>query len=142
MNLKELYQEIILDHGKEPRNFGECETHNKSAHGHNPLCGDKVSLTLFVDDDDIIKDIKFSGEGCAISVASASLMTEKLKGKKLSYAEDMFNDFTDLVKGSEESLGTIDEDDSLYALKGVKDFPMRVKCATLAWHTFKNALKD
>ena len=140
--LKELYQEIILDNGKEPRNFGECETHNKSAHGHNPLCGDKVSLTLFVDDDDIIKDIKFSGEGCAISVASASLMTEKLKGKKLSYAEDMFNDFTDLVKGSEESLGTIDEDDSLYALKGVKDFPMRVKCATLAWHTFKNALKD
>ena len=140
--LKELYQEIILDHGKEPRNFGECETHNKSAHGHNPLCGDKVSLTLFVDDDDIIKDIKFSGEGCAISVASASLMTEKLKGKKLSYAENMFNDFTDLVKGSEESLSTIDEDDSLYALKGVKDFPMRVKCATLAWHTFKNALKD
>ena len=140
--LKELYQEIILDHGKEPRNFGECETHNKSAHGHNPLCGDKVSLTLFVDDHDIITDIKFSGEGCAISVASASLMTEKLKGKKLSYAENMFNDFTDLVKGSEESLSTIDEDDSLYALKGVKDFPMRVKCATLAWHTFKNALKE
>ena len=140
--LKELYQEIILDHGKEPRNFGECETHNKSAHGHNPLCGDKVSLTLFVDDDDIIKDIKFSGEGCAISVASASLMTEKLKGKKLAYAEKMFKDFTGLVKGSEESLSTIDEDDSLYALKGVKDFPMRVKCATLAWHTFKNALKD
>ena len=140
--LKELYQEIILDHGKEPRNFGECETHNKSAHGHNPLCGDKVSLTLFVDDDDIIKDIKFSGEGCAISVASASLMTEKLKGKKLAYAENMFIDFTDLVKGSEDSLSTIDEDDSLYALKGVKDFPMRVKCATLAWHTFKNALKE
>ena len=140
--LKELYQEIILDHGKEPRNFGECETHNKSAHGHNPLCGDKVSLTLLVDNDDIIKDIKFSGEGCAISVASASLMTEKLKGKKLSYAENMFNDFTDLVKGSEDSLSTIDEDDSLYALKGVKDFPMRVKCATLAWHTFKNALKE
>ena len=140
--LKELYQEIILDHGKEPRNFGECETHNKSAHGHNPLCGDKVSLTLFIDDDDVIKDIKFSGEGCAISVASASLMTEKLKGKKLSYAENMFKDFTDLVKGSEDSLSTIDEDDSLYALKGVKDFPMRVKCATLAWHTFKNALKE
>ena len=140
--LKELYQEIILDHGKEPRNFGECETHNKSAHGHNPLCGDKVSLTFFVDDHDIITDIKFSGEGCAISVASASLMTEKLKGKKLSYTENMFKDFTDLVKGSEESLSTIDEDDSLYALKGVKDFPMRVKCATLAWHTFKNALKE
>ena len=139
--LKELYQEIILDHGKEPRNFGECETHNKSAHGHNPLCGDKVSLTLFVDDD-IIKDIKFSGEGCAISVASASLMTDKLKGKKLSYAENIFKDFTDLVTGSEDSLSTIDEDDSLYALKGVKDFPMRVKCATLAWHTFKNALKE
>ena len=82
------------------------------------MCGDKVSLTLFVDDDDIIKDIKFSGEGCAISVASASLMTEKLKGKKLSYAENMFKDFTDLVKGSEDSLSTIDEDDSLYALKG------------------------
>tara|TARA_Y100001970_G_C14204385_1_gene843057 strand:- start:851 stop:1285 length:435 start_codon:yes stop_codon:yes gene_type:complete len=140
--LKDLYQEIILDHGQDPRNFGECENHNKSAKGHNPLCGDKVEVTLLVDQDNMIKDIKFSGEGCAISIASASLMTEKLKNKSLNEADKIFNDFTNLVKGKTEEINLITEDDSLYALKGVEAFPMRVKCATMAWHTYKSAVNE
>ena len=139
--LKELYQEIILDHGQEPRNFGTCENHNKSADGHNPLCGDKVHLSFYLDENDIINDIKFSGEGCAISIASASLMTEKLKGMKLSEAQSIFNDFTKLVRGDADTLEILNDEDSLYALKGVEAFPMRVKCATLAWHTFKSAVE-
>ena len=140
--LKELYQEIILDHGQEPRNFGTCENHNKSADGHNPLCGDKVHLSFYLDENDIINDIKFSGEGCAISIASASLMTEKLKGMKLSEAQSIFNDFTKLDKGDADTLEILNDEDSLYALKGVEAFPMRVKCATLAWHTFKSAVEN
>ena len=140
--LKELYQEIILDHGQEPRNFGTCENPNKSADGHNPLCGDKVHLSFYLDENDIINDIKFSGEGCAISIASASLMTEKLKGMKLSEAQSIFNDFTKLVKGDADTLEILNDEDSLYALKGVEAFPMRVKCATLAWHTFKSAVEN
>ena len=140
--LKELYQEIILDHGQEPRYFGTCENHNKSADGHNPLCGDKVHLSFYLDENDIINDIKFSGEGCAISIASASLMTEKLKGMKLSEAQSIFNDFTKLVKGDADTLEILNDEDSLYALKGVEAFPMRVKCATLAWHTFKSAVEN
>ena len=140
--LKELYQEIILDHGQDPRNFGECENYNKSAKGHNPLCGDKVNVTLFLDQDGMIKEIKFSGEGCAISIASASLMTEKLKNKSLNEADKIFNDFTNLVKGQTEELRILTEDDSLYALKGVNAFPMRVKCATMAWHTYKSAVNE
>ena len=140
--LKDLYQEIILDHGQDPRNFGKCENHNKSAKGHNPLCGDKVEVTLLVDQDNMIKDIKFSGEGCAISIASASLMTEKLKNKSLNEADKIFNDFTNLVKGKTEEINLITEDDSLYALKGVEAFPMRVKCATMAWHTYKSAVNE
>ena len=140
--LKDLYQEIILDHGQDPRNFGECENHNKSAKGHNPLCGDEVEVTLLVDQENMIKDIKFSGEGCAISIASASLMTEKLKNKSLNEADKLFNDFTNLVKGKTGELNLITEDDSLYALKGVEAFPMRVKCATMAWHTYKSAVNE
>ena len=140
--LKDLYPEIILDHGQDPRNFGECENHNKSAKGHNPLCGDEVEVTLLVDQENMIKDIKFSGEGCAISIASASLMTEKLKNKSLNEADKLFNDFTNLVKGKTGELNLITEDDSLYALKGVQAFPMRVKCATMAWHTYKSAVNE
>ena len=140
--LKELYQEIIIDHGNEPRNFGECQKHNKSADGHNPLCGDKVHLTLLVNKEDIIEDVKFSGEGCAISIASASLMTESLMGQSLDYAEKLFMDFTNLVKGEDVNFKILESEDSLCALKGVGAFPMRVKCATLAWHTFKTALKS
>ena len=116
--------------------------HNKSADGHNPLCGDKVHLSFYLDENDIINDIKFSGEGCAISIASASLMTEKLKGMKLSEAQSIFNDFTKLVKGDADTLEILNDEDSLYALKGVEAFPMRVKCATLAWHTFKSAVEN
>jgi len=140
--LKELYQEIILDHGSTPRNFGECEPFNKSADGHNPLCGDKVHLTLLVDDQDIIKDIKFTGVGCAISIASTSLMTQSLKGKSTEYANNLFNDFSNLITGKCDELNIIDEEDSLYSLKGVGAFPMRVKCATLSWHAFKSAIDD
>lgn len=140
--LKELYQEIILDHGSTPRNFGECEPFNKSADGHNPLCGDKVHLTLLVDDQDIIKDIKFTGVGCAISIASTSLMTQSLKGKSTEYANNLFYDFSNLITGKFDELNIIDEEDSLYSLKGVGAFPMRVKCATLSWHAFKSAIDD
>ena len=140
--LKELYQEIILDHGSTPRNFGECEPFNKSADGHNPLCGDKVHLTLLVDNQDIIKDIKFTGVGCAISIASTSLMTQSLKGKSTAYANNLFNDFSNLITGKFDELNIIDEEDSLYSLKGVGAFPMRVKCATLSWHAFKSAIDD
>ena len=140
--LKELYQEIILDHGSTPRNFGECEPFNNSADGHNPLCGDKVHLTLLVDDQDIIKDIKFTGVGCAISIASTSLMTQSLKGKSTEYANNLFNDFSNLITGKFDELNIIDEEDSLYSLKGVGAFPMRVKCATLSWHAFKLAIDD
>ena len=140
--INDLYQEIILDHGREPRNFGECDPHNKSADGHNPLCGDKLKLTFLLNDQNIIEDIKFTGEGCAISLASASLMTEKLKGKKIEVAEEIFKDFTNLVSGSDEDLKVLNEEDSLYALKGVGRFPLRVKCATMAWHAFNQALKN
>ena len=140
--INDLYQEIILDHGREPRNFGECDPHNKSADGHNPLCGDNLKLTFLLNDQNIIEDIKFTGEGCAISLASASLMTEKLKGKQIEVAEEIFKDFTNLVSGSDEDLKVLNEEDSLYALKGVGGFPMRVKCATMAWHAFNQALKD
>ena len=140
--INDLYQEIILDHGREPRNFGECKPHNKSADGHNPLCGDNLKLTFLLNDQNIIEDIKFTGEGWAISLASASLMTEKLKGKKIEVAEEIFKDFTNLVSGSDEDLKVLNEEDSLYALKGVGGFPMRVKCATMAWHAFNQALKD
>ena len=138
--LRELYQEIILDHGNTPRNFGECEHYNKSADGHNSLCGDKVHLTFMVNDDDIIQDIKFTGEGCAISIASASLMTQNLKGKTLEYANNLFEDFSNLISGNESNLKIINEEDSLYSLKGVGAFPMRVKCATMSWHAFKSAI--
>ena len=140
--IKELYQEIILDHGQSPRNFGECDPHNKSADGHNPLCGDNLKLTFYINNEDVIEDIKFTGEGCAISLASASLMTEKLKRKKIDVAEEIFSDFTNLVSGTSEDLKVLNEEDSLYALKGVRGFPMRVKCATMAWHAFKSALKS
>ena len=140
--INDLYQEIILDHGREPRNFGECDPHNKIADGHNPLCGDNLKLTFLLNDQNIIEDIKFTGEGCAISLASASLMTEKLKGKKIELAVEIFKDFTNLVSGTDEDLKVLNEEDSLYALKGVGGFPMRVKCATMAWHAFNQALKD
>lgn len=138
MSLRELYQEMIIDHGKQPRNCGklECATHAHA--GHNPLCGDKLMLYV-ISQDNKITDVKFEGTGCAISVASASLMTEVIKNKSLEEVEALFGKFHTLVtEGSEpdESLGKL----AIFA--GVAEFPARVKCASLAWHTLKAALAN
>jgi len=137
--LRDLYQEVILDHSKKPRNFGELEEPTHDAKGHNPLCGDRLTLALVVKDG-LIEDIRFLGAGCAISTASASMMTEALKGKSEQDAEALFGAFHGVVTGSAE-----DEDDELGKLAvfaGVRDYPVRVKCATLAWHTLRAALAD
>lgn len=136
-DLRELYQEVIFDHGKRPRNFGKLEGYSHSAQGFNPLCGDKITLYLKLDDG-VIADAKFEGAGCAISTASASLLTEVLKGKSEADAQRLFGAFHDLVTGdrpSGEGLGKLE------VLGGVREFPARVKCATLAWHTLAAALK-
>ena len=141
-NLRELYQEIILDHSRHPRHFGALAAANHVAEGHNPLCGDRVKVYLQVDDQNRITDVSFEGRGCAISVASASLMTEMLKGRDIEHAEKLMGGFLDLVKG--EDVGGLDADDRerLEVMAGVSAFPMRVKCATLAWHAMKAALDD
>ena len=139
-DLRELYQEVILDHNKKPRNFGVLEDATQVAQGHNPLCGDNVTLYLHVEDD-TIKDISFNGSGCAISKASASLMTGELKGKTVAEAETLFQSFHDLVTGPEASEETLEDLGKLAVFSGVRDYPARVKCASLAWHTVHNALQ-
>ena len=136
--LRDLYQEIILDHGRHPRHFGQLDDANREADGHNPLCGDKIHMYLNVDDTETIKDVMFNGKGCAISIASASMMTELLLGKNVDEGKRLMNAFLDMVKGEEANFDGVDEDDldQLQAMSGVSEFPMRVKCATLAWHTF------
>ena len=140
-DVSDLYQELILDHNKNPRNFGKIKHPSHDARGHNPLCGDDMHVYLRIEND-LIKEIKFSGIGCAISKASASIMTEALKDKSIEKARFLFKQFHNLV--AEEELGSIVEDSlgKLYVFKGVKQFPMRVKCATLAWHTLIAALND
>ncbi len=137
--LRELYQEVILDHTKSPRNFRELENASHDAKGHNPLCGDRLSLYILVEDG-VIRDVSFKGAGCAISTASASMMTEALKGKTEAEAEALFGAFHDVVTGKEgadeEALG------KLAVFAGVRDYPVRVKCATLAWHTLRAALAE
>ena len=145
MNLKELYQEIILDHGKNPRNLRKTENFNKDAKGHNPLCGDKVHVFLKLNKDKKIEDISFEGEGCAISMASASIMTETIKGREINVAKKILEHFLNMLKeGSKLSINSLsdDENTTMMSLSGVKRFPMRVKCATLAWHTFIHAAED
>jgi nitrogen fixation NifU-like protein len=137
--LKELYQQVILDHNKSPRNFRKIENATKHAEGYNPLCGDRIDIYLIVEGD-IIKDISFKGEGCAISKASASLMTSTLKGIKISEAEKLFDKFHDLVTGKQENNQDNSELGKLVVFSGVQEFPVRVKCASLAWHTMKSAL--
>jgi nitrogen fixation protein NifU and related proteins len=139
-SLRELYQEIILDHSRHPRRFGAIAGANHVAEGHNPLCGDKVKIYLNVDSSGGITDVSFEGRGCAISVASASLMTEMLKGRTVEQAEALMGGFLTLVKG--EDARALDEEDRerLEVMAGVSAFPMRVKCATLAWHAMKAAL--
>ena len=142
MDIKELYQEIVLDHGKNPRNKNKCEGFNKEAKGYNPLCGDKVHVFLKLDNDKKVKDISFEGEGCAISMASASIMTETIKGKEFNVAKKILEHFINMLKeGSKISINSLTEDENttMMSLSGVKRFPMRVKCATLAWHTFIQA---
>ena len=145
MNLKELYQEIILDHGKNPHNLKKMENFNKEAKGHNPLCGDKVHVYLKLDDKKNIEDISFEGSGCAISMASASIMTDLLKNKKAKEVKEVVEDFLEMIKEKPELSTKIlleDEKTKLMCLSGVKQYPMRVKCATLAWHTLTSAIKN
>ena len=140
--LRELYQQVILDHNKNPRNFGRPEETNREQQGHNPLCGDELQIYLYVDDDEIIQDIGFEGSGCAISKASASLMTDALKGKPAEAAKDLFERFHQVVTGDADT--TVDDADigKPVVFAGVREFPMRVKCATLAWHTMRSALDN
>lgn len=142
-DLRELYQEVILDHGKRPRNFRHPPDANREAKGDNPLCGDKVTIYLKLSDAGVIDDVAFEGRGCAISTASASLMTEMLKGKTAAAAEELFGAFHQMCTEDEPAHVTAalqDEFDRLQVLSGVRQYPMRVKCATLAWHTMKAAL--
>ena len=145
MNLKELYQEIILDHGKNPRNLRKTENFNKDAKGYNPLCGDKVHIYLKLNENKKVEDISFEGSGCAISMASASIMTDLVKGKEESEVKEIVNDFLDMIKEKDElSNNILHEDDKtkLMCLSGVKQYPMRVKCATLSWHTLTSAINN
>ena len=145
MNLKELYQEIILDHGKNPRNLRKTENFNKDAKGHNPLCGDKVHIFLKLNENKKVEDISFEGEGCAISMASASIMTDLLRGKEENDVKEIVNDFLEMIKEKDEiktNLLKDDEKTKLMCLSGVKQYPMRVKCATLSWHTLTSAIDN
>mgnify|MGYP000884366677 CR=1 FL=1 len=144
-DLRDLYQEVILDHGKNPRNFRHPDDANRHALGNNPMCGDRLSIFLTVDDSSVIQDVAFEGAGCAISVASASMMTQILKGKTKEQADKLFENFHAMCTEDDHDLVAsdgVDPDDidRLQALSGVKEFPIRVKCATLAWHTMQAAM--
>ena len=145
MNLKELYQEIILEHGKNPRNLGKTENYNKDAKGNNPLCGDNVHVYLRLNENKKVEDIAFEGHGCAISMASASIMTDMVRGKEEKEVKEIVTDFLGMIK-EKDSLETNilkdDEKTKLMSLSGVKQYPMRVKCATLSWHTLTSALDN
>lgn len=145
-DLRDLYQEVILDHGKHPRNFRHPEDANHEARGHNPLCGDQLVVYLKVDDAGTVVDAAFQGRGCAISTASASLMTEVVKGKTEAQARALFEAVHRMATGEDEfptpPEGLEDEFDRLMVLSGVREYPARVKCATLAWHTLTAALDN
>ncbi len=138
-DLRELYQEVILDHYKKPRNFHRMADAHRTAEGYNPLCGDKVIIYLKMEGD-VVKDLSFEGSGCAISTASASLMTESMKGKTLKEAEEIFKNFHNML--TKESHGPPTDLGKLAVFSGVREFPIRVKCATLAWHTLRAALEN
>ena len=145
MDLKDLYQEIILDHGKNPRNLGKFDNYNKDANGNNPLCGDNVHVYLRLNENKKVEDIAFEGHGCAISMASASIMTDMVRGKEEKEVKEIVSDFLGMIK-EKDSLETNilkdDEKTKLMSLSGVKQYPMRVKCATLSWHTLTSALEN
>ena len=137
--LTELYQEVILDHNRRPRNFRAIEPASRKQEGYNPLCGDRLTLYVTLDDDRI-SDVAFQGSGCAISKASASLMTEALKGKTVAEARALFERFHDMVTSSPDTPAP--DMGKLSVLSGVREFPTRIKCASLAWHTLKAAVSD
>jgi len=142
-DLRELYQEVILDHGKNPRNFRHPPEASHEAHGNNPLCGDRLTVYVTLGADQKIEDAAFEGRGCAISVASASMMTDIVKGKTIKEVEALFEDFHKMCTGTDadQMLQGPEEDlDKLRVLSGVRQYPMRVKCATLAWHTLNEAV--
>jgi nitrogen fixation NifU-like protein len=142
--LRELYQEVILDHSKKPHHFREMPEASHRADGHNPLCGDRITVYLHVNGD-VIEDVTFQGAGCSISTASASMMTDALRGKTIEEATALFNRFHDLVTSDPaqagEKAGAAPELGKLAVFQGVSEFPMRVKCASLSWHTMKAALE-
>ena len=145
MNIKELYQEIILEHGKNPRNLRKTDNFNKDAKGNNPLCGDNVHIYLKLDKKKKVEDISFEGSGCAISMASASIMTDLIKGKEEPEVKEIVNDFLGMIKENPELKSENlkeDEKTKLMCLSGVKQYPMRVKCATLSLHTLISAIDN
>ena len=144
MDLKQLYQDIILEHGKSPRNLGKCKGYSHEAKGYNPLCGDKVHVYLKLDKGKKVESLTFEGDGCAISLASASIMTELVKGKSFDEAKEIISAFLNMIKNTSEIQSIhLDKDEKtkLMSLSGVKQFPMRVKCATLSWHTLVSAME-
>jgi nitrogen fixation protein NifU and related proteins len=140
-DLSDLYQEVILDHNKRPRNYGALVGANRVAHGHNPLCGDKLVVSATVEGD-VISDIKFEGSGCAISKASASLMTDAVKGHSVAEAHELFQRFHEMVTTDVDPEVSAEAVGKLVVLAGVREFPVRVKCASLAWHTLEAALAN
>ena len=145
MELRELYQDIVLDHGKNPRNLRKTDNFNKDAKGYNPLCGDKVHIYLKLDENKKVEDVSFEGSGCAISMASASIMTDLIKGKEENESKEIIQDFFGMIKEKDQLENKILSDDEkmkLMSLSGVKQYPMRVKCATLAWHTLTSAIDN
>jgi nitrogen fixation NifU-like protein len=140
--LRELYQEVILDHSRHPRHYGILDQASHKADGYNPLCGDRVTVYLKLGEDGRVADIKFQGKGCAISQASASMMTDLLRGRTAEEADRLMQGFLHLVKGEDASGLSEDDRETLDVMSGISEFPMRVKCATLAWHTYKNAVEE
>ena len=138
--LSDLYQQVILDHNKKPRNFHKLEAANRSAEGYNPLCGDQLVVYLQLEDE-VVRDISFEGSGCAISKAAASMMTQSIKGKTMQEAESLFSEFHKMVTGELDEEATPNNLGRLTIFSGVRDFPARVKCASLSWHTMHAALK-
>jgi nitrogen fixation NifU-like protein len=140
-DLRDLYQEVILDHSKSPRNFREMPNHDRKIDGYNPLCGDKITLFMKVDEG-IVTDVSFQGQGCAISTASASLLTESMKGQPVELADSLYEDFHKLVTTPPDQPIDTENLGKLKVFSGIREFPMRVKCATLCWHALQSALKN
>lgn len=140
-DLNDIYREVILDHSKKPRNRRAIPGTVHTANGNNPLCGDRITIYLVVEDG-VIRDLSFEGDGCAISVASASMLTEQVRGKTVDEAKVLFERFHDMLTGEDDAEKSEPGIGKLAAFHGVREFPIRVKCATLAWHTFRSALRE